>query len=97
MISGKSCRIAAPIPSDQPRRDTGPRIPSWTEQAPGNIPAQHFNQSPSYEGDLLRRELAAQREIEYKKTCVAPLHKSNYVYVTEGMDPRGFGRKNEIL
>lgn len=28
---------------------------------------------------------------------VAPLHKSNYVYVSEGMNPAGFGRKNEVL
>jgi len=29
--------------------------------------------------------------------CVAPLHKSNYVYVSEGMNPAGLGRKNEVL
>ena len=29
--------------------------------------------------------------------CVAPLHKGNYVYVSEGMNPAGFGRKNEVL
>ena len=28
---------------------------------------------------------------------VAPLHKSNYVYVSEGMNPASLGRKNEIL
>lgn len=28
---------------------------------------------------------------------VAPLHKSNYVYVSEGMNPAGLGRKNEVL
>lgn len=30
-------------------------------------------------------------------SCVAPLHKSNYVYVSEGMDPASLGRKNEVL
>ena len=30
-------------------------------------------------------------------TCVAPLHKSNYVYVSEGMNPASLGRKNEVL
>ena len=29
--------------------------------------------------------------------CVAPLHKSNYVYVSEGMNPASLGRKNEVL
>lgn len=52
---------------------------------------------PVYEGEMAEREAAAQKEIDYKKTCVAPLHKSNYVYVTEGMNPAGFGRKNEVL
>lgn len=28
---------------------------------------------------------------------VAPLHKSNYVYVSEGMNPASLGRKNEVL
>ena len=30
-------------------------------------------------------------------SCVAPLHKSNYVYVSEGMNPASLGRKNEVL
>jgi hypothetical protein len=30
-------------------------------------------------------------------SCTAPLHKGNYVYVTEGMDPASLGRKNEVL
>ena len=30
-------------------------------------------------------------------SCTAPLHKGNYVYVTEGMNPAGLGRKNEVL
>ena len=29
--------------------------------------------------------------------CTAPLHKSNYVYVTPGLNPAGLGRKNETL
>lgn len=28
---------------------------------------------------------------------IAPLHKSNYVYVSEGMNPASLGRKNEVL
>jgi hypothetical protein len=30
-------------------------------------------------------------------SCTAPMHKGNYVYVTPGMNPAGFGRKNEVL
>jgi hypothetical protein len=30
-------------------------------------------------------------------SCTAPMHKSNYVYVTPGMNPAGLGRKNEVL
>lgn len=53
------------------------------------IPAQI-----KYEGDLAVREKAALKEIAYKKTCVAPIcNKSNYIYVTEGMDPTTLGRK----
>ena len=36
-------------------------------------------------------------KIDEINACVAPLHKSNYVYVSPGMNPAGFGRKNEIL
>jgi hypothetical protein len=40
----------------------------------------------------------ADREIvDYVATCTAPLHKGNYTYVTEGMNPASFGRKNEVL
>ena len=30
-------------------------------------------------------------------SCTAPLHKGNYTYVTPGMNPASFGRKNEVL
>lgn len=29
--------------------------------------------------------------------CLAPLHKGNYIYVSEGMNPASLGRKNEVL
>jgi hypothetical protein len=35
--------------------------------------------------------------VEEIASCTAPLHKGNYVYVTPGMNPAGFGRKNEVL
>lgn len=41
---------------------------------------------------------AADREkIDAISKSVAPLHKSNYVYVSEGMNPASLGRKNEVL
>lgn len=41
---------------------------------------------------------ASDREIvDNLAMCVAPLHKSNYIYVSEGMNPAGLGRKNEVL
>jgi len=41
---------------------------------------------------------SSDREIvDYVATCTAPLHKGNYVYVTEGMNPASLGRKNEVL
>jgi hypothetical protein len=53
------------------------------------IPAQ-----PVYEGKMAEREREAQKEIAWKKTCVAPVcNKSNYIYITPGMDPTTLGRK----
>ena len=41
---------------------------------------------------------SSDREIvDHVATCTAPLHKGNYTYVTEGMNPASFGRKNEVL
>ena len=52
-----------------------------------------------YEGEMLEREMAAQKEIEHKKKFVAPMHKSNYIYVggEAYADIKGWGRKNEVL
>ena len=41
---------------------------------------------------------SSDREIvDHVATCTAPLHKGNYIYVTEGMNPASLGRKNEVL
>ncbi len=37
------------------------------------------------------------QKVDTISKSVAPLHKSNYVYVSEGMNPASLGRKNEIL
>jgi hypothetical protein len=78
------------------RRDGGPRYPSLdlsNVPIPANDPALRLRQ---YDSKMLERERVAQAEIAYKRTCVAPLHKSSYVYVTPGMSPGSF-RKNEVL
>lgn len=41
--------------------------------------------------------LTDRQKIDELGLSVAPLHKGNYVYVSEGMNPAGFGRKNEVL
>ena len=35
--------------------------------------------------------------VEKVGNCLAPLHKGNYIYVSEGMNPASLGRKNEVL
>ena len=91
MYSAKKCRFN--VPESPVRRDTGPRIPSLYEKG---LPPPVVVTKPRYEGEMAEREAAAQREIAFKKTCVAPMHKSNLVYVTPGMSPGSF-RKNEVL
>ncbi|NBP03254.1 MAG: hypothetical protein EBU90_24780 [Proteobacteria bacterium] len=41
---------------------------------------------------------ASDRErVDHLANCVAPIHKSSYVYVSEGMSGSSLGRKNEVL
>lgn len=35
--------------------------------------------------------------ILYNATCIAPLHKGTYIYISAGINPAGLGRKNEVL
>jgi len=35
--------------------------------------------------------------VEKIGNCLAPLHKGNYIYVSEGINPASLGRKNEVL
>ena len=76
------------------RRDEGVYHPSLE---PDTIPAISSKKAPRYEGEMLEREIKAQEEIEKKKLRVAPLHKSNYIYITDETNPAGLGRKNEVL
>jgi hypothetical protein len=47
--------------------------------------------------DYHRLSISDREKIDSISKSVAPLHKSNYVYVSEGMNPASLGRKNEIL
>jgi hypothetical protein len=76
------------------RRDEGIEYPS---AEPSKIVSISRKRAPKYEGEMLEREQKAQEEIAKKKTRVAPLHKSNYIYISDGIDPAGLGRKNEVL
>lgn len=47
-----------------------------------------------YVGEMAEREAKAQQEIQQKKKRVAILfNKGGYGYITDGMDPKTFGRK----
>lgn len=76
------------------RRDEGTSYPS---AKPSQIPDIYASKAPKYEGEMLEREQKAQEEIAKKRTRVAPLHKSNYIYISDDIDPAGLGRKNEVL
>lgn len=85
---------------------TAKHIPTVVASRPGALDYKQYASSTSdgvallsergqkYEGEMAEREKVAREEIEYKKTCVAiPYNKGAYQYVTEGMDPKNFGRK----
>jgi hypothetical protein len=35
--------------------------------------------------------------VDHLGTCIAPLHKGHYTYISAGTDPASLGRKNEVL
>lgn len=93
--SSSKVRINAPLDNSVYRRDTGPRHPSLDLSSVPCV-SNAVLRTPQYDGEMLERERIAQTEIAHKKTCVAPLHKSGYIYVTPGISPGSF-RKNEVL
>jgi len=77
-----------------------PRVPVGRETP--NYPSLATNFSGALTKSGIMKEYHLMTADERKKIddlgmCVAPLHKGNYIYVTEGMNPAGFGRKNEVL
>lgn len=47
--------------------------------------------------DYYKMSAEDRAKVDEINACVAPMHKSNYVYVSAGMNPAGLGRKNEVL
>lgn len=47
--------------------------------------------------DYHKLTLSDREIVDDVASCTAPLHKGNYTYVTPGMNPASFGRKNEVL
>lgn len=92
---GKYTKEFVPLkPAKVFRRDEGTEYPS---AKPSQIPSVSVKKAPKYEGEMLEREQKAQEEIAKKRKRVAPLHKSNYIYISDDIDPAGLGRKNEVL
>ena len=47
--------------------------------------------------DYYKMSKEDQAKVDEVNSCVAPMHKSNYIYVSAGINPAGLGRKNEVL
>jgi hypothetical protein len=73
---------------DKYRRDNLAHIPSL------GVTTHKSVEQPRYEGEMLERELAAQKEIERKKQCVAPAYnKGAYQYVGSEEQAKWIGKK----
>jgi hypothetical protein len=79
-----------PSPSTFVRRET-PHYPSLDTGYTGTLTKVGIMK------DYHKMSKEERAKIDEINACAAPLHKSNYVYVSPGMNPAGFGRKNEIL
>jgi hypothetical protein len=92
--------ITIPKKFNNPMSKHMPRVPVGRETP--NYPSlvTTFNGALTKSGIMKEYHLMTSEErkkIDDLGMCVAPLHKGNYIYVTEGMNPAGFGRKNEVL
>ena len=79
-----------PTPKVPPGRET-PHYPSLDTGFSGTLTKVGIMK------DYHKMSKEDRAKIDEINACVAPLHKSNYVYVSPGMNPAGFGRKNEVL
>lgn len=96
-----------PVSKKLPEKDLGQsklvkslqaQLVGRSSSRPGSLAtmASHTGKSlpVKYKGEFAQREALAQAEIERKKKRVAiPFNKGPYQYITEGMDPKTFGKK----
>lgn len=81
---------SVPLPKVPPGRET-PKYPSLDTGFSGTLGKVGIMK------DYHKMSKEDRAKVDAINACVAPLHKSNYVYVSPGMNPAGFGRKNEVL
>ena len=94
MRSGLVDPRAKPVKGTPPKVEVARRETKRYPSLITNTPFNFDDTKVRYEGEMLKRELAAVEESEYKKTCVGVLvNKSSYQYITPGMDLTTLGRK----
>lgn len=77
-----------------------PKIQTSTTQATSLKKATYVTGACTTSGimkDYHKMSKSDREIVDNLAMSVAPLHKSNYVYVSEGMNPASLGRKNEVL
>jgi hypothetical protein len=75
------------VPNDR----LSPHYPSATETTLGALPKSGIMR------DYHKMSDSDRKIVDKVGQCLAPLHKGNYVYVSEGLNPASLGRKNEVL
>jgi hypothetical protein len=89
-LKPKKISKSIPMPKVPPGRET-PHYPSLDTGFSGTLTKVGIMK------DYHKMSKEDRAKVDEINACVAPLHKSNYVYVSPGMNPAGFGRKNEVL
>ena len=88
-VSNKS-NLNVPPNSIHPGRET-PHYPSLNTGFTGTL------SKVGIMNDYYKMSKEDQAKVDEVNSCVAPMHKSNYIYVSAGINPAGLGRKNEVL
>jgi hypothetical protein len=88
-VSNKS-NLYVPPKSVPPGRET-PHYPSLNTGFTGTL------SKVGIMNDYYKMSKEDQAKVDEVNSCVAPMHKSNYIYVSAGINPAGLGRKNEVL
>ena len=89
--TGTKSKIPVKVEQTKPFRRETPHYPSLDTHFTGTLTKVGIMK------DYHKMSKEERAKIDRVNACVAPLHKSNYIYVSEGMNPAGFGRKNEVL